>query len=496
MTNRISGGIASIIIVSTAFAVSSSHARAQTATTAASANAVTIGPQCDGGTVVTQLGFMYGVVQNQGRDTVMYLSGYSMTKPSNDEFAFPIEPFVTRVAGSGPAAGRLQQGDRISRVNGYPITTTEGSDALRHAQPGVSLVLTVRRGDDLVPVTIGPTTGNCLPVRVGNGQGATVVPYRRAAPSGSVSMTAPVLAGGSYALSGTLLRTSPNAGWLGIGFDCSDCGQRIAPGGRVWYFTEPPIIYNVDTGSPAYNAGIRRGDLLIGVDGKDVTSSAAGVRLGQVKPGETLKLSYRRGTRTQNATLRVAPSPVAVRGSMVDSRAATELLKSTQDLRSTETESRLHELKAQLEKSRTTQEASTREIERALIEGNSKATNSSARAALGRLRATQDIQNKAQEKMLTELLRSRQEDARKLNLVELQMKRAAVSDRATLAIMGDPPKYRATSQDQRLRYSGSVGGADIEVRGPGSVSVTGDGDDLVIITGDAVIHIKTRKTRN
>ncbi len=48
---------------------------------------------------------------------------------------------------------------------------------------------------------------------------------------------------------------------------------------------------------------------------------------------------------------------------------------------------------------------------------------------------------------------------------------------------------------QRLRYSGSVGDADIEVRGPGSITVQGDGEDLIITTADAVIRVKARKPR-
>lgn len=52
----------------------------------------------------------------------------------------------------------------------------------------------------------------------------------------------------------------------------------------------------------------------------------------------------------------------------------------------------------------------------------------------------------------------------------------------------DPPATPAASK--RLRYAGSVGGSDVEVRGLGNVVVDDSGDEVVIITRDATIRIK------
>jgi hypothetical protein len=43
---------------------------------------------------------------------------------------------------------------------------------------------------------------------------------------------------------------------------------------------------------------------------------------------------------------------------------------------------------------------------------------------------------------------------------------------------------------QRLRYSGSIGGADVEVRGVGSVVVNSSGDEIIITTGDTTVRIR------
>jgi hypothetical protein len=57
-------------------------------------------------------------------------------------------------------------------------------------------------------------------------------------------------------------------------------------------------------------------------------------------------------------------------------------------------------------------------------------------------------------------------------------------------------RARATTPGQhRLRYAGTVGGADVEVRGAASVVVT-EGDqpgELVITTGDAVVRIRAQQ---
>ena len=51
-------------------------------------------------------------------------------------------------------------------------------------------------------------------------------------------------------------------------------------------------------------------------------------------------------------------------------------------------------------------------------------------------------------------------------------------------------RARQAQQSKRLRYAGSVGGSDVEVRGLHNVVVNDSGDEIVIITSDARIVIK------
>lgn len=48
----------------------------------------------------------------------------------------------------------------------------------------------------------------------------------------------------------------------------------------------------------------------------------------------------------------------------------------------------------------------------------------------------------------------------------------------------------APESDRRLRYAGTVGNADVEVRGVGKVVVDDSGEELVIVTRDATIRVK------
>jgi hypothetical protein len=473
---------------------------AQNPTPAGVAGNVTVARNCDTTSPVTVLGFTFAarLSRGVGANTVYGASG-NLTASS---VSYADEPLVGRVDEDGPAEGKLRSGDLIARVNGYAITTPEGAAALSSARPGVSLVLTVRRGENLVPVTIIPRGARC-PLMLGGTYGPAANAYSttKIAPSIVQGMSVSKLAPGNSVVLGqtsALMRTAINGGWLGIGFDCEDCGQRAQGSGRVWYFREAPVIYNVDTGSPAYNAGIRRGDVLLRVDGKDITTAAAGARLGQVKVGEKLNLTYRRGSKVADATLRVAQSPLALRASTVNGVEAEQILKSTMALRaSTTTEARLREMLTQNDAAKAKQEAAVRELETVLW-SNGGAGSENARAVLGKLRAAQESQLKNQERALTEMLRNEEEGARRLNLLEQQMKHASRTVRpSVIEVTGDSIAFARTAvgRDQKLRYSGSVAGADVEVRGPGSVSVQGDGDDLVIITADAIIRIKSRKPR-
>lgn len=410
-------------------------------------------PQCARGVAALDLGVSYAAAQSSE------------------------EPRVEVVDARGPAAGRLQKGDLIARVNGYPVTTPQAVSALREGKPGKAVVLTVRRSDRLVPVTVTPARVACTSLAVLQPT-RTVAPARVAA--GAMTSQPAVSTARIYA-------TPP--GWLGMGFVCSDCEQHVTTAGQAWVFSEPPTIYNVDTGSPAYAAGIRRGDVLMRVDGADVRAPVAGARLAQVQPGETLRLTYRRGSRMSDAVVRAARSPVEA---VAVERTGEPLnrLQGTQEFRVSQAELDLRRLYTELEQSVAAQRSLTQQLERNLADGSSASVRS-ARSTLNQLQRLQSESAVHAQRALETTMRAREESG----VIERRPftgGRAALSERA---VEGGRIDSLQPTRTDRLRYSGSIGDSDVEVRGPGSVNVQRMGDDLVIVTGDAVVRITQRKGR-
>lgn len=66
---------------------------------------------------------------------------------------------------------------------------------------------------------------------------------------------------------------------------------------KFWLFQSEPEIKGVDPDGPA--AGIlRKGDVIVGIDGLLITTRKAGVRFANIRPGEAVELTIRRGRRT------------------------------------------------------------------------------------------------------------------------------------------------------------------------------------------------------
>jgi serine protease Do len=66
----------------------------------------------------------------------------------------------------------------------------------------------------------------------------------------------------------------------------------------------------VEKDGPASKAGLKPGDIVLKVDGRDVAASAAFQRwVAEAKPGETLKLEVKRGDETLKLELRVEAPP-------------------------------------------------------------------------------------------------------------------------------------------------------------------------------------------
>ena len=97
-------------------------------------------------------------------------------------------------------------------------------------------------------------------------------------------------------------------GYLGVTFNITGTVKREGGGPDVYRFDEPPEIISVETGSPADKAGVRGGDRIVALDGKDVVGRD--VILAQLLvPGRKLPVRIARDGREQGLTVLVAKRP-------------------------------------------------------------------------------------------------------------------------------------------------------------------------------------------
>jgi predicted metalloprotease with PDZ domain len=132
-------------------------------------------------------------------------------------------------------------------------------------------------------------------------------------------------------------------GWFGFGIQCRNCGIQSPRGqAAVFRFGEAPTVVNVEPGTPAAQAGMRRGDRLTHVDGVSLTTPDGWRRFAAIQPGQRVAWTFTRDGRRQAAAMTAlrrpdagrAPAPAAsaqaqrlrysgsVRGSAVEVRGA------------------------------------------------------------------------------------------------------------------------------------------------------------------------------
>jgi membrane-associated protease RseP (regulator of RpoE activity) len=100
-------------------------------------------------------------------------------------------------------------------------------------------------------------------------------------------------------------------GWFGFGISCDECGVRRHNDDASMYFGEPPVVENVEAGSPAYRAGLRRGDRLTHVDGLALTTTRGAQRFADIRPGQAVTWTYRRGSGSYTARTTAVRRPDA-----------------------------------------------------------------------------------------------------------------------------------------------------------------------------------------
>lgn len=97
-------------------------------------------------------------------------------------------------------------------------------------------------------------------------------------------------------------------GWIGITFQSNFVVDLRPDGVQQTHFHGYPAIESIEPGSPAEKGGVRRGDVLLTLAGRDLQDAAV-VFQELLKPGARLPLRLRRGLETKTMVVTIEPRP-------------------------------------------------------------------------------------------------------------------------------------------------------------------------------------------
>jgi len=295
--------------------------------------------------------------------------------------------------------------------------------------------------------------------------------------------------------------SSSREGWLGIGISCSRCTLSSSDDGeeRQWTFSEPPLVFSVDRNGPADKAALRTGDTLVAIDGLAFTSAQGGSAFANIRPGQNLRLTYRRGGTERTVRLIAMRHPADTR----EMEFAMQALRRAQE-----------SYDRQLLLSRGEMERSGRELDRVRAQleqmAREQANSGLDSARQDQLRRALERQASALDRILEERraleARAESEDA----LVPAMPPMAAVPPTAAVpampamppmaavppvaAVPAMPPmSYREHREFGPVRYTGRIGDVVIEARGPGGLTATEVSEGEVLLSsGDLSVRLTLR----
>lgn len=244
-------------------------------------------------------------------------------------YRFRAEPVIRGAKPGGPADGKLREGDVITAIDGYLITTREGGRRFADPEVGRPLTLTVRRDGREVDVQIVPEW-ECMTINFAEpappAMPAAPEPVARPAPPARtvepvppnvhVAVEAPVVVDVAPLREAVPLPPRPlmalPEGYFGFGISCRECSVERQDDVPVWEFTFNPELTGVELGMPAHDAGMRSGDILTHINGHEMTSAEGGRLFGAVQPGDTVAFRFVRNNSSREAQV-VATERVAER---------------------------------------------------------------------------------------------------------------------------------------------------------------------------------------
>ena len=212
-----------------------------------------------------------------------------VTEDGAQIFVFADPPEVLKVYADGPAEGILETGDLIIAVDGEAIGSSYTARSLQQPHIGRTYRLTVQRDGrerDLTLTAGAPdarrASENTVEVVTQEEDGSVRVKSYTLNDAGAViKLTERVTGGG-----GTQTRA-----WFGLGLEADVMHVQRSEDGRTFaFFEESPRVYSVDPDSPADRAGIRRGDVLVKVNGRRLDEEAGGELWSIVEPGQETEL--------------------------------------------------------------------------------------------------------------------------------------------------------------------------------------------------------------
>lgn len=96
-------------------------------------------------------------------------------------------------------------------------------------------------------------------------------------------------------------QTSERRGWFGISLSCEECFVLRGPD-RVAYVRHPQVT-TVEGNSPAAQAGMRRGDSLIAVEGMSLLTADGFQRYAEARAGQPIRVTVRNDGQTRELTV-------------------------------------------------------------------------------------------------------------------------------------------------------------------------------------------------
>lgn len=233
---------------------------------------------------------------------------FRMSESGLEEARFRTEPEVVAVARGFTTGDRLRPGDRIVAIDGSLITTREGSGKLVALRASRPVRIRVRRDGEVVDLRIVP--GSACELHRRSRDEIEIERLKELEVEAPGMPAAPPSPGAPAMAALPSLPEAPSAplvpsGYLGFGLECSECGMRDS----LFFFTAPPFVQGVTDPGPAQRAGLTAGDAILRVDGVDITTPAGGRRFSGIAPGDTVRLTIRRGLGTRDVVLVAAERP-------------------------------------------------------------------------------------------------------------------------------------------------------------------------------------------